>query len=314
MSDLLARAFQVPPAGAAVPNAREVQAIAAHGATASVAHRRALMNSIGSVLGIPAGGWGHGQSRLFERGDIRLVWLLRRLASRSAAQRVAKNLERVAGLSGAETMLTVATTAREHSSALTDVSSRMIDTWHDGGLDFLWKEKDRLGLPRSVTGAWSPVEPLVSGETNHYVYPANIPAHDQLLVYAAQIRASFDHSFLPHLADVAGNAAGTRLAVTSRPALLVWKAYSFLAPGGRSYDPKMTVASQSGQKFGCRTAIEAVAASRVGPIDLDDILRLPDLNSVEWVRSAKVRAAEALFLERLLTVVRETLPPGWIDW
>ena len=253
------------------------------------------MNSIGSLLGVPPGGWGHGQSRLFERGDIRLVWLLRRLASRPAAQRVAKNLERAAGLSGAGTMLTIATTAREHSSALTDVSSRMIDSWHEGGLDFLWKEKDRLGLPRSVTGAWTTVEPFVSEETNHHVFPAYIPAHDQLLVYAAQIRASFDHSFIPHLADIAGNAAGTRLAATSRPALLVWKAYSFLAPGGKPYDPKTTIAAQSGQKFGCRTAIETVAPSRGGAIDLDDVLRLPDLISVEWCEVLKFAPRKRYF-------------------
>ena len=135
MADLLTRSFQVPPSGASSPNAREIQALGAHGATASVAHRCALMNSIGSLLGVPPGGWGHGQSGRFEGGELRLVWLLRRLASRPAAQRVAKNLERVAGLSGAATMLTVATTAREHSSALTDVSYRMIDSRHEGGLD-----------------------------------------------------------------------------------------------------------------------------------------------------------------------------------
>lgn len=37
---------------------------------------------------------------------------------------------------------------------------------------------------------------------------------------------------------------------------------------------------------------------------------VPDLNSVEWVRSSKPRVAEALFLERLLTVVCEILPPA----
>jgi hypothetical protein len=296
----------------AVPDAREIQAIGAHGATAAASHRRDLMNRIGSILGIPPGGWSHGQSQLFEHGDIRLVWLLRRLAVRAAAQRVAKNLVRVAGLSGAETMLTIATTAREHSSALTDVSSRKIDSWREGGLDFLWAEKDRLGLPKSVTGAWTKVDPFVSGETNHYVHPAYIPARDQLLVYAAQIRTSFQNNFLTHLAATAGPAARDRVAVTSRPALLVWKAYSFLAPGGNQYDPKKTIAAQSGQRFGCHSAVQALA--RLGPsesLDLDGILRMPDFNSVEWIRSAKTRAAEALFLERLLRVVREILPPGW---
>ena len=269
------------------------------------------MNRIGSTLGVPAGGWGHGQSHLLEQGDIRLVWLLRRLAVRAAAQRVAKNLERVAGLSGAETMLTVATTAREHSSALTDVSSRKIDSWREGGLDFLWAEKDRLGLPKSVTGSWTKVDPFVSGETNHWVQPAYIPARDQLLVYAAQIQASFHNNFLAHLSAIAGPSDPSIVAATSRPALLVWKAYSFLAPGGGQYDPKKTIAAQSGQRFGCRSALQALAGlGTSGSLDLDGILRIPEFNSVEWVRSAKTRAAEALFLERLLTVVREVLPPG----
>jgi hypothetical protein len=313
VADLFAQTFQLPPPGIAVPNAREVQAIGAHGATASAAHRRELMNKIGFILGIPVGGWSHGQSRLFEQGDIRLVWLFRRLAVRSAAQRVAKNLERVEGLSGAETMLTMATTAREHSPALTDVSSRMIDSWHEGGLDFLWAEKDRLGLPNSVTRTWIKIDPFLSAETNNYVHPAWIPARDQMLIYAAQIRTSFERNFLSHVSTVAGPMARSRVAMTSRPALLVWKAYSFLAPGGAQYDPKKSIAAQSGQGFGSGSAVQALA-HLVGSdsLDLDAILRVPELNSVEWVRSAKIRAAEALFLERLLTVARELLPPAWL--
>ncbi len=270
------------------------------------------MNQIGSILGVPPGGWSHGQSQLFEHGDVRLVWSLRRLAVRTAAQRVAMNLGRVAGLSGAETMLTIATTAREHSSALTDVSSRKIDSWREGGLDFLWAERNRLGLPKSVTGTWTKIDPFISGETNHYVQPAYIPARDQILVYAAQIGARFQNSFLSHLSTIGGSSARGRVAVTSRPALLVWKAYSFLAPGGTQYDPKKTIASQSGQGFGCRSAVQAIASrDGIDSLDLDAILHMPDFNSVEWIRSAKTRAAEALFLERLLTVVREILPPGW---
>lgn len=313
MADLLARSFQAPPPGIAAPDAREVQALGAHGATASIAHRRELMNRVGSILGIPGGGWGHGQSQLFERGDIRLVWLLRRLAVKSAAQRVAKNLQRVVALSGAETMLTVATTAREHSSALTDVSSRRIDSWREGGLDFLWAERDRLGLPKSITGGWTRVDPFRSGETNNYVHPAYIPACDQMLAYAAQIRSSFQRTVLSHLSETGGSSTRAQVALASRPALLVWKAYSFLAPGGAPYDPKRTIAGQSGQKFGCRSAIQALTHLRgTGSLVPDDILRVPELNSVEWVRSAKIRAAEALFLERLLTVVREILPPSWM--
>ena len=102
------------------------------------------MNQAGQVLGIPPGGWHHGQSRLFEHRDIRLVWLLRRFAARSVSERVAANLGRTAQVAGADIMLTVVTTARENDEALSDVNMRMIDSWHEGGLDFLWAERDRL--------------------------------------------------------------------------------------------------------------------------------------------------------------------------
>ena len=66
------------------------------------------------------------------------------------------------------------------------------------------------------------------------------------------------------------------------------------------------------QRRRCRSALMFLA-NRAGPgkvpVDLNGILTVPDLNHVEWVRSSKVRAAEALFLERLLTVTRELLPP-----
>jgi len=91
------------------------------------------------------------------------------------------------------------------------------------------------------------------------------------------------------------------------------KANSFLAPGGAPYDPARTVAAQSGQPFGCRSALLFLAhrgASRAAQLDLNEILTVPDLNRVEWVRSSKVRTAEALFLERLWTVTRELLPPA----
>jgi len=270
------------------------------------------MNQAGQVLGIPPGGWNHGQSRLFEHRDIRLVWLLRRFAARSVSERVAANLRRTAQVSGADIMLTVVTTARENDEALSDVSMRMIDSWHEGGLDFLWAERDRLGLPKSITSAWRRHDVMVSPETNHPVAPAWIPARDQMLAYAAQLRSSFDHQFRRHLTTLLGTQADSAIARASHPALLTWKAYSFLAPGGAPYDPARSVAAQSGQPFGCRSALAFLAhraASRGGQVDLNEILSVPDLNQVEWVRSSKVRAAEALFLERLLTVTRELLPP-----
>lgn len=305
--------FDDSPRSGIAPTAREVQAIGAHGALSGAAHRTSLMNQAGEVLGIPPGGWHHGQSRLFEHRDVRLVWLLRRFAVRSVAQRVAGNLGRAATFSGADIMLTVVTAAREHGSALSDVSMRMIDTWDDGGLDFLWAEKDRLGLPKSITGAWRRRDEMISPETHHRVAPAFIPARDQTLAYAAQLRSAYDHQFRRHLTDLLGAQADAAVARASRPALLVWKAYSFLAPGGAPYDPTRTVAAQSGQTFGCRSALLFLshrAASRAPQLDLNEIVTVSDLNHVEWVRSSKVPTAEALFLERLWTVTRELLPPA----
>ena len=270
--------FDETPAGDAAPTAREVQAIGAHGSLAGVGHRTALMNQAGQVLWIPPGGWHHGQSRLFEHRDIRLVWLLRRFAVRSVSERVAANLGRTAQVAGADIMLTVVTTARENDEALSDV--------------------------------------MVSPETNHPVAPAWIPARDQTLAYAAQLRSSFDHQFRRHLTALLGPQADAAIARASHPALLTWKAYSFLAPGGAPYDPARTVAAQSGQPFGCRSALAFLAhraTSRGTQLDLNEILTVPDFNHVEWVRSSKVRAAEALFLERLLTVTRELLPPVGLD-
>jgi hypothetical protein len=110
-----------------------------------------------------------------------------------------------------------------------------------------------------------------------------------------------------------GHGQSRLFASTSRPAILTWKAYSFLAPGGAAYEPARSVAAQSGQTFGCRSALQFLAhrTKSVGePLDLNGIVTAAELNHVEWVRSAKVRVAEALFLERLLEVTRELLPPS----
>jgi hypothetical protein len=56
--------------------------------------------------------------------------------------------------------------------------------------------------------------------------------------------------------------------------------------------------------------LEHRAAANEGVLDLDDILAVPDLNHVEWIRSAKVRAAEVRFLERTWNVTRELLQPS----
>jgi uncharacterized protein YebE (UPF0316 family) len=71
------------------------------------------------------------------------------------------------------------------------------------------------------------------------------------------------------------------------------------------------LSAQLGQNFGSRTALGYVAysacAASVKP-DLDLILRDKHLNQTEWIRSAKTRAAETLFLERLFRRAKELLP------
>jgi hypothetical protein len=186
----------------------------------------------------------------------------------------------------------------------------MIDSWREGGMDFLWKNKDQLGLPKAITGSWAPVPKFKSPETHHMVYPAYIPARDQTVVYAAQISSSYQRHFKTHLRTELGTDADVVLKGSSRVARLIWQAYAFLAPGGRGYDPKQPVGPQLGQGFGSQTALSYVIHSARSkephaPVTLDQIFKDPVLNHTEWVRSAKTRVAETLFLERLLTTGRE---------
>ncbi len=189
-----------------------------------------------------------------------------------------------------------------------------IETWHDGGLDFLFDDKNRFGLPRSITDAWQERKKFISHETGNKVHPAYIPGRDQLLAYAAQLRFSYDHTFQANVTKILGRGAGAALVQMSRVARLVWRAYAFLLPGGADYRPRSSVAAQSGQHFGCRTALLFLAhrggESSSGRIDLNGILDIPDFTHVEAIRSARVRAAETLYLERMLTVTRELLPPS----
>lgn len=147
------------------------------------------------------------------------------------------------------------------------------------------------------------------------MYPAYIPARDQTVVYGAQIAASFQRSFKPHLRKELGSDPDVALAASSRIARLIWQAYAFLAPGGRAYEPKRPVRAQQGQTFGSQTALSYVVASgratdAAAPVNLSKIFQDPELNHTEWVRSAKTRVAETLFLERLLTTLRELKMEG----
>jgi hypothetical protein len=298
------------PTGPEVPTAKELFAMGVLGLDLGTGARAALMNQIGAAVGMPPGGW-HGQAKLFNGEDIRLRALLARMAHEHTAKLMAGNLDRAGRFTHVNIMLALSTAAREFDKALTARGDRLINTYHEGGLDFLWDEKNKLGLPRSVTKVWQPAPTFLNPESMHEVHPAQIPAHDQLMAYAAQIGASFRINFRSSLRAEFGDQAETALASASRIALIAWQAYSFLAPGGTPFDSKQTLRSQQGQKFGHRSALAYFAhrAALAGTKpSLDEILKDPAINHTEWVHSAKTRTAETLFLERLLKRTRELLP------
>ncbi|MDX2022277.1 MAG: hypothetical protein SF187_18725 [Deltaproteobacteria bacterium] len=308
---IFATLLSTAPFAGRAPTGKELNATASMGAGLGVAGRVALMNAVGELLGIPAGGWARGLSRLFVNGDVRVTGMLRRMLSLHYCAKVSLNLARARQYTDIETMLVLATAARESDSSIGASGSRMVDSFREGGLDYLWKEKEKLGLPRAVTSKWEKVPEFVNPESGSVVSPAMIPAGDQVLAYAAQVSASFMRNFSPAVKKVFGlDPAG--LGSVKRSALMVWKEYAFLAPGGRAYDPKKTVAAQSGQPFGCVTALEFlkhqssdVAASPAR--QLEQLCEFPELNNVEWIRIAKARTAEALFLERLWVSSSELL-------
>ncbi len=162
-----------------------------------------------------------------------------------------------------------------------------------------------------MTKPWQEVPRFINRESGRFVHPAKIPAHDQLMAYAAQIAASFAHQFKNSLRAEFGPQAVTAFSRASRASLLVWQAFSFLAPGGNPYDPKRPLRDQLGQHFGHRSALGLYAhkASEAGrPPSLDDILTDASLERLEWFRSAKTRAAETFFLEQVLKRARRLLP------
>jgi hypothetical protein len=200
------------------------------------------------------------------------------------------------------------TAQREASGSLTATGARFINTFHQGGLDFLDQLKTHLGLPASITDRWRPAERVVNIETGNEVAPEEIPSRDQLLAYAAAMSASFAHNFRRSLRAEFGKDGDLALARTSRLALLVWQAYAFLAPGGRPYQPNEPLHVQLNKRFGHRSALGFYAQrarAQGRPPALDDVLADHALEPLEWLHSAKTRAAEAIFLERLLGRARQ---------
>jgi hypothetical protein len=299
------------PTGPAAPTAREVKAMGQIAMGIGRGGRTTLMTQICRVLNMPPEGWAAGQSHLFEQGDIRLAALLSTFTKDQVARAAAENLQRASKVTQANIMLAAVTAAREHSGALTAIGRKLINSFHEGGLDFLGDQQNRLGLPESITGAWKPVIPFLNVESMHMVHPAWIPVGDQMVIYAAQVAASYRLSFMRWLHEELSDDASPAVARASRIAILVWQAYTFLAPGGRRFEPGKGVAEQLGQSFGIRSALGFVAhhtKESGSPADLNLVVNEDKLNRSAWVRSAKTRTAETLFLERLLKQARLMLP------
>jgi hypothetical protein len=300
-----------PPRGGEAPSQRELMAMGVMGFDLKNSGRVNLMNQIGSFLLIPHGGWSYGQSRLFQNGDVRLRWLLRRLVRAQKARLISDNLVQARRYVDVNPILTLAIAARENDESIAASGYRAIDTYDEGGLDFLWKERKELGLPPSLTRLWKPGIAKPNPETGNWVHPAAIPAKDQVIAYAATINAHFQFHFKHHLEREAGVEAPSILARASRITRMLWMAFSFQATGGEVFNPLKSLSIQATQHFGCRTAlgyIAAVATNQGACLNLDALMSDPELNRSEWVRIAKCRVAETLFLERLLRTARELLP------
>lgn len=65
---------------------------------------------------------------------------------------------------------------------------------------------------------------------------------------------------------------------------------------------------QLGQRFGIRSCLQYLQRNN-SDLQLEALVTDPVLNGCEWIRIAKVRTAEALFLERVLATTRDLLSP-----
>jgi hypothetical protein len=276
----------------------------------------AAVNDIGASLTIPKGGWPGAQAQLIEKGDARLSGVFAIMAKERSGQAIASHLADAAHLTHANVMLTFVTSQREHNTSITAIGTTKIESFKQGGLDHLWTWRNHLGLPKSMTKEWKPVDPYPNpdarpkpGQIAEDVHPALIPARDQVVSYGATIGKHYDE--FKHLVHERLRAdSGEALAKMSRISEIVWQAYAFLAHGGNVFDPKQSLRSQISQHFGMKTALgyiihAARAKDPAAAVDLNQVFLDADLNHSVWVQSAKVRAVETLFLERLFAAVSQ---------
>ncbi len=266
--------------------------------------RRALMEAIAVRFGIPKGGFRNLRNGLYGKNrDVRLIGLIRTLANERQSVAATANLKRASDLvPEVPVSLVLITAAREHDSSVTTRSSRLVNTWYEGGLDFLWQNRNRLGLPSDITKHWRAATPFTSPETGNVVHPGLIPASDEILGYAAQTRLSFS-DFETQMIELLGEANGKEaLAALTDEARQVWEALAFVVPRGRKFDPS-TVGQFTRRDFGVRSALGYLidkAGKEGRDTSLNEILTDPSLNLSNHVKKAKVRAAEAAFVDELL--------------
>ncbi len=282
-----------------------------------------MMNEIGERYGIPPGGFPRGP-RLTRTNDIVFADWLRKLKHRRASASTFANLERgFKYVPEMSPMLVLTTAAREYYGAPTARGQQLIETFDKGGLDFLGKNKNHLGLPKGITKRWIPVPPYKSPESHKLtnipkVYPAKIPARDQVLAYAAQMRSSYAN-WEKHVKKVLGNEAGTAaLNALTDESRAVWQAYAFLAPGGNKFNTTKPISSQHGGNFGVKSALGYLkhkAAQEGRPLNLNDITTDKAINGTHYVKTAKYRAAEADFFSDLImsSQQRDIEGPKWLN-
>jgi len=269
--------------------------------------RVTLMQTIGARFGVPPEGFPIGLSRIYVDGDIRFIQTLRVLSRPVGSRAAAANLKRAAQLvPEVDPFLVLTTAARERDEALIARGSEKDDTFKGGGLDFLETIKGRLGLPRSIVKQWDSIPEYRSGETENIVHPARIPIRDQVIGYAAVTRLSFK-DFCAFVKRETGDAHGQKMLDSlTADAKTVWLAYSFLSPGGSTFNPQK--GPEHGRHFGVNSAFGYLRylASRSGvSLDMNAILTTPELHHTDYVKVAKARAMEAAFFDHLMLKTAE---------
>ena len=257
------------------PTGAELEAIGRLGLELGRSARIGGLSSIAARLGVSADARA-GRSKLFEKGDARVAGLLRLLSRPRTASVIATNLAPAVRFGDVSPMLTLITAQREHGSALYAASSKLVDSFWEGGLDHLWPERNRLGLPPAVVEKWKPIRPYPNPDAHlplsqraPIVEPAMIAARDQLMIYAAQINASFQR-FQLRVASLKRRAVSTRVGST------MWQALCFLAPGGTRFREDEPLAAQIGQRFGAESILEyLVRASTTGDTSWTACSRTP---------------------------------------